>query len=186
MTPKEATSLFLVMFTFVCALPAAGVALIPSAIAQEEDDDEAENLASDTVSNVLDNDNTAGDNTNTNTQLSVPLTDQDQTAANFGLNEALDVTVEETLSTPPAPPDDDDLPPEFVTFCFESETLVPFFLCFDTSEECSAAQEFHEASGTLIISECEGFETFTPRSLDCQFIEVEGEVTRIECGLPDT
>ena len=183
MTRKEAIPVVLVMFTIVSALPATMISP-PSAIAQE-DDDEAENLASDTVSNVLDNDNTAGDNTNTNTQLSVPLTDQDQTAANFGLNEALDVTVEETLSTPPAPPDDDDLPPEFVTFCFESETLVPFFLCFDTSEECSAAQEFHEASGTLIISECEGFETFPPRSVDCQFIEVEGEVTRIECGLPD-
>src|SRR5918997_3001271 len=106
MTRKEAIPVVLVMFTIVCALPATAVSP-PSAIAQE-DDDEAENLASETVSNVLDNGNTAEDSTNT--QLSVPLTDQDQRAANLGLSEALDVTVERTLSTPPG--DDGELPPE--------------------------------------------------------------------------
>ena len=106
MTRKEAIPFVLVMFTISCALPATVISP-PSAIAQE-DDDEEENLASDTVSNVLDNGNTAGDNTNT--QLSVPLTDQDQTDANLGLSEALDVTVERTLSTPPD--DDGELPPE--------------------------------------------------------------------------
>src|SRR5919107_2291356 len=106
MTRKEAIPVVLVMFTLVCALPATVVSP-PSAIAQE-DDDEAENLASDTVSNVLDNVNTAGDNINT--QLSVPLKDQDQTDVNLGLSEALDVNVERTLSTPPD--DDGELPPE--------------------------------------------------------------------------
>ena len=41
------------MFTVVCALPAAG-AVIPSAIAQEEDDDDHQDLASGIVSDVLD------------------------------------------------------------------------------------------------------------------------------------
>lgn len=71
MTLKEAIPVVLVMFTLVCALPATVISPPPSAMAQE--DDEAENLASDTVSNVLDNANTAGDNTNT--QLSVPIID---------------------------------------------------------------------------------------------------------------
>ena len=105
MTRKEAIPVVLVMFTIVCALPATVISP-PSAIAQEDDDEE--NLASGTVSNVLDNGNTAEDNTNT--QLSVPLTDQDQTDANLGLSEALDVTVERTLSTPPD--DDGELPLE--------------------------------------------------------------------------
>ena len=117
MTPKEATSLFLVMFTVVCALPAAGVALIPSAIAQEEDDDdgmsldEAENLASDTVSNVLDNDNTAGDDT----EVSVPITDIDQTDANVGLNLALEEVkiTERTVTRDPECPPIGDFPSTF-------------------------------------------------------------------------
>ena len=148
MTPKEATSLFLVMFTVVCALPAAGVAVIPSAIAQEDDDmslDDEENLASGTVSNVLDNVNTAGDDT----EVSVPITDIDQTDVNLGVSEALDVTVERTL-------DDDELPPEDedAFFCLEDTDLG--ILCFNTLEDCEFVEELFEG---FIVEGCEEFET---------------------------
>jgi hypothetical protein len=145
MTLKKPMPLTLLLFTIMCALPATttAVILIPSAIAQEDDDmslDEAENLASDTVSNVLDNDNTAGDNTDTNTQLSVPLTDQDQTAANFGLSGALDVTVERTLSA-----QEEEVPPEgtcdpFTTDCFCYRSGEEVVSCFPTELECLRAQ----------------------------------------------
>jgi hypothetical protein len=181
LTPKEATSLFLVMFTVVCALPAAaaGVALIPSAIAQEEDDDEDENLANGTVSNVLDNVNTAGDKTNTNTQLSVPITDLDQTDANLGLSETLDATVERTLSS-------EEEPPEFVAFCLEitnpEEEVNSDILCFDTSEECAEAQEFLEDRGFVISMECEGVETFPPGARECLIIrDNQGEIAAVGC-----
>ena len=185
MTPKEATSLFLVMFTVVCALPAAaGVAQIPTVFAQEEDD-EAENLASDTVSNVLDNGNTAEDNTNTNTQLSVPITDIDQTDANLGLSEAVDVTVERTLS----PQEEEEEPPEFVAFCLEitsppEEEVISDILCFDTSEECAEAQEVLEDRGFVISMECEGVETFPPGALECVvFRDNPGGVVSINCQM---
>ena len=162
MTPKEATSPFLVMFTVVCALPAAaGVALIPSVFAQEEDD-EAENLASDTVSNVLDNVNTAEDDTNT--EVSVPITDIDQTAANFGLSEALDVTVERTLS-----PEEEEPPEEDGVFCLQ--TLSGQIFCFDTSEACETAE------GLVIVQTgCEEFETPPAGAISCSIVE-----GKIEC-----
>lgn len=68
MTLQKNTLLVLVMFTIVCALPAAAV--VPSAIAQEDND---ENLASSIVSEVLkgddadDYDETDQDLTNTAT-----------------------------------------------------------------------------------------------------------------------
>ena len=151
----------------------------PSAIAQE-DDDEAENLASGTVSNVLDNVNTAGDDTNT--QLSVPITDQDQTDANLGLSEALDVTVERTLT----PPQEEE-PPEFVAFCLEimnqpEEEVISDILCFDTSEECAEAQEVLEDRGFVISMKCEGVETFPPGALECVvFRDNPGGVVTINC-----
>jgi hypothetical protein len=159
MTPKEATSLFLVMFTVVCALP-AGVAVIPSAIAQEDDDmsldDEEENLASDTVSNVLDNDNTAGDDT----EVSVPITDIDQTDANLGLSEALDVTVERTL-------DDDELPPEDeAVFCLVDITFG--ILCFDTLEVCESVEDLF--GRLFIVTGCEEFETLPSDARICTFV----------------
>jgi hypothetical protein len=166
---KKPIPLVLLLFTVMCVLPAT-TAVIPSAIAQEEDDDmsldEAENLASDTVSNVLDNGNTAGDSANT--QVSVPLTDQDQTDANLGLSEVLDVTVERTLSTPTTPPPDDDgelppeeEPPEFTVFCVEGSIFGT--ACFDTLEECE------DAVGIGIIGGggCEGFESPPPGGRDC-------------------
>jgi hypothetical protein len=164
MTRKEAMPLVLVIFAIICALPAT-VVPPPSAIAQE-DDDEEENLASGTVSNVLDNVNSAGDNTNT--QLSVPLIDQGQTDANLGLSEALDVTVERTLSTPP-PPDDDELPPEDeAVFCLED---IDFgILCFNTLEECEFVEELFSG---FIVSECEEFETPPSDAQICRVVDEE-------------
>jgi hypothetical protein len=148
MTLKKPMPLTLLLFTIMCALPATttAVILIPSAVAQEDDDmslDEAENLASGTVSNVLDNANTAGDNTNT--QLSVPITDQDQTDANLGLSEALDVTVERTLSAQEEEVPPEEVPPEgtcdpFTTDCFCYRSGEEVVSCFPTELECLRAQ----------------------------------------------
>ena len=158
---KTIAPLVLLMFTVVCALPATA-AVIPSAIAQE-DDDEEENLASGTVSNVLDNVNSAGDNTNT--EVSVPLRDQDQTDANLGLSEALDVTVERTLSPQEEePPEDED-----AFFCLIGE-IEPF--CFESLAECEEALDNLEAE-----AECRGFETLPEDALLCT---VEGDVIRCE------
>jgi hypothetical protein len=163
MTPKEATSLFLVMFTVVCALP-AGVAVIPSAIAQEDDDmslDEEENLASGTVSNVLDNVNTAGDDT----EVSVPITDQDQTDVNLGLSEALDVTVERTLDDDELPPEDEDV------FCLVD---IDFgILCFNTLEDCESVEDLFSE---FIVEECEEFETPPSDARICRFVEPDDVV----------
>ena len=118
--------------TLVCAaiiVPAAAGALLllpSSAFAQQEETslgEEGDDFASGIVSGVLDgssddeddnNDNeenegggvaTSGDDDGTNTQIAVPITDQDQhqdqRAADLALNEALDVTVEETPEPTP-------------------------------------------------------------------------------------
>jgi hypothetical protein len=160
MTLQKITSLVLLMFTLVCALHATVVSP-PSAIAQE-DDDEEENLASGTVSNVLDNVNSAGDNTNT--EVSVPITDQDQTDVNLGLSEALDVTVERTLSPQEEPPEDED-----AFFCLIGE-IEPF--CFESLAECEEALDNLGAE-----AECRGFETLPEDALLCT---VEGDVIRCE------
>jgi hypothetical protein len=102
MTRKEAMPLVLVMFTIICALPLpATVVSPPSAIAQEDDDEE--NLASGTVSNVLDSGSTAGDNTNT--QLSIPITDQDQRDANLAAQLGLNVDIVEEEEEEVRPPE---------------------------------------------------------------------------------
>lgn len=174
---KTIAPLILVMFTVICALPAAGT--VPSAIAQEEDDmslNEEEgggDLASGTVSNVLDSGSTAGDNTNT--QLSVPLIDHDQRDANLGLSEALDVIVERTLSTPP--PDDDGLPPEDDTvFCIERQATGET-LCFDTRSQCETAKELLG----IVLAQCEEFETPPPGAESCSIV-VTGGQAKIQCN----
>jgi hypothetical protein len=155
MTLQKITSLVLVLFTVMCALPATA-AVIPSAIAQEEDDEE--NLASRTVSNVLDNGNTAGDNTNT--QLSVPITDQDQTDANLGLSEALDVTVERTLS-----PQEEEPPEDEAVFCLVD---IDFgILCFNTLEDCESVEDLF---GNFIVTGCEEFERPPSDARICTFV----------------
>ena len=156
MTLQKITPLVLLMFTLVCALPATVVSP-PSAIAQE-DDDEEENLASGTVSNVLDNVDTAGDDT----EVSVPITDQDQTDVNLGLSEALDVTVERTLSAQEEeePPEDEDV------FCLVD---IDFgILCFNTLEDCESVEELFEG---FIVTGCEEFETPPSDARICRFVE---------------
>jgi hypothetical protein len=113
--PNDATKntlLVLVMFTIVCALPAAAAAaVIPSAIAQEEND---ENLAGSIVSEVLkggdadDDDDTDQDSPNTATlnPNQDQTVDQDDTvilgddnadldAANVAVPMAIPISVEE-------------------------------------------------------------------------------------------
>ena len=135
------------IFTVVFALPAAPAAVIPSAIAQED-------LASGTVSNVLENVNIAEDDTST--EVSVPITDQDQTAANLAAN--LDIEIPPTTPTPP----DDEVPPpgeEDAFFCLVGE--VGGFACFESLEECEEL-----ATGT---EECLGFETLPEGADLCRF-----------------
>ena len=158
MTLQKITPLVLLMFTLVCALPATVVSP-PSAIAQE-DDDEEENLASGTVSNVLDNVDTAGDDT----EVSVPITDQDQTDVNLGLSEALDVTVERTLTPPQEeePPEDEDV------FCFEDRDFG--FLCFNTLEDCQSVEDLEFFRG-FVVTPCDEFETPPSDARTCRFVE---------------
>jgi hypothetical protein len=174
MTPKKTTPFVLLMFTVMCTLPAAAGA-IQAAIAQEDDITslDEENLAGDIASNVLggsgdadeeENDgDAAGDDTNT--QVAVPVTDQDQGAANLALNEALDVTVERTLSTTP-PPDDDELPPEDEdVFCLVD---IDFgILCFNTLEDCEIVEDLF---GRFIVTGCEEFETPPSDARICRFV----------------
>jgi len=124
--------LALAIFIFVCALPAA-VAVLPAAIAEEEDASLGQDLAGGIVSDVLDgsidegvnddagisqdptNDETVNpsqeDNNgarfggDTNTQIAVPIIDQDQGAANSESNLAgnLDLDIQEEVP-PECPP----------------------------------------------------------------------------------
>jgi hypothetical protein len=185
MTPHKTTCLVLVMFSILCALPAAGVVLVPSAIGQEEDNDDEdaslieddENLASGIVSNVLDDDsgdddqeeNTDDDTVifgdDSGTQRVIPIIDEDQRAADLALNEGVDVDVVQKVTrttTPPStPPGDED-----AFFCLED---IDFgVLCFSTPEDC----EFVEALFVgFIVSECEEFETPPSDAQICTVVE---------------
>ena len=179
------SSVILVMATLACAIitSAAGVMLLPSVFAQQEETSlgERENIASGIISDVLDgsgndddeNSDAAGDD-DTNTQMAVPPLDhdQDQRAAKVALNEALDVTSEST-STPP--PSGDGLEPEFEAFCLGSEATQSELLCFNTSEECERGEEFL-GRFWLTISDCQGFEARPSDALICDNREEEGEV----------
>ena len=173
MTPKKTTPLVLMIFTVMCALPVAAGA-VSTAIAQEEETTSLEeDLASGIVSEVLDDSGNADEEENdgdaagddTNTQVAVPVTDQDQGAANLALNEALDVTVERTLSTTP-PPDDDELPPEDEdVFCLVD---IDFgILCFNTLEDCEIVEDLF---GRFIVTGCEEFETPPSDARICRFV----------------
>ena len=180
------STVILVMATLGCAIitSAAGVMLLPSVFAQEQEETslgERENIASGIISDVLDgsgndddeNSDAAGDD-DTNTQMAVPPLDhdQDQRAAKVALNEALDVTSEST-STPP--PSGDGLEPEFEAFCLGSEATPSELLCFNTSEECERGEEFL-GRFWLTISDCQGFEARPSDALICDNREEEGEV----------
>jgi hypothetical protein len=60
----------------------------------------------------VDEDNIGEFGNDTNEQMVIPVTDQDQGAANLALNEALDVTVEPRPTPTTRPPPDDGLEPE--------------------------------------------------------------------------
>lgn len=155
MTVQKTGPLVLLMFTVLCALPpAAAVGVIPSAIAQEEGNDD-QDLSSDD---------------DTNTQTGVPMSDQDQGAANLGSNLAanLDVEhiIEETRPTPTPTPPEEEEPPESEVFCFSFRVgIIPVFstLCFSTEEGCNTF--LAGVSGNpfiVIVSPCDGFETPPP------------------------
>ena len=165
----------------MCALPVAAGA-VPAAIAQEETTSLEEDLASGIVSDVLDGsgnadeeentDDAAGDDTNT--QIAVPVTDEDQREANLAANLAeqraanldLDVTNVDEEEQPP-----EEKPPEFVAFCLQaSDFLGEIPVCFNTSEECERAEELLLEVNIDIISDCKGVETLPADAINC-FIE---------------
>jgi hypothetical protein len=161
MTVQKTGPLVLLMFTVLCALPAAAVVVgvIPSAFAQEEEDDD------------------------TNTQIGVPLTDQDQAAANLGANLAANVDTERIIEeAQSATPPEEEEPPEFTVFCFVTENPpfgVSTLVCFDTLDEC----ELGESSflGPAIEGqECKGFVTQPPDSSLCDIRE-QGQATIVSC-----
>jgi hypothetical protein len=186
------------IFTVMCALPVAAGA-VPAAIAQEEQTTSLEeDLASGIVSDVLDggsddeNDNEENDSDaaggDTNTQVTAPITDQDQTTADIAANRAANLDLEvvrEQLPTP-TPPEEEE-PPQFEAFCFVSGFLPSSLLCFNTSEECEMAEEFLEGVAPT-ISKCEGVEALPPDALNCVNrdeegeIVTDGEVVTVDCG----
>ena len=162
MTVQKTGALVLMMFTVLCALPvAAAVGVIPSAFAQEEEDDD------------------------TNTEIAVPITDQDQGAANLGANLAANVDtehiIEEAQSATPTPPEEEEEeePPEFVAFCnpFTAESLH----CYPTLEDCIIGEGMFGVQDP----DCEGVETVPPDAVDCDVVRnEEGEVDFAVCRLP--
>lgn len=205
-TTKTTAPLILLMFTIVCALPAA---VIPSAIAQEDDDvsllDNEEGLASSIVSEVLeegDADDTENVQNTTNTATEDSNQEQDVDEDNVGefgddsadlddtnvavsLGIPINVQEEEEVVTP-RPPDDGELPPaeeppEFVAFCNEQidGRLFGFdFDCYDTLEDCVIGEEIFRVEDI----ECEGFETLPPNAGDCVVFTFEGRPTGATCG----
>lgn len=154
MTVQKTGPLVLLMFTVLCALPAAAaVGVIPSAFAQEEDDD----------LDLFPDD--------TNTERAVPLIDQDQGAANLGANLAANVDtehiIEETRSTP-TPPEEE--PPEFVAFCHEFPSGEVH--CYETLQDCIAGEEQFGVQDP----DCEGVETLPPNAGECTVDREQGSV----------
>jgi hypothetical protein len=193
MTPKKTTPLFLVIFTLMCALPAAGEVVLPSAIAQQDDEDHAslldddnENLATGIVSDVLDggsggdNDDNEEENDNggaaargdTNIQVAVPITDQDQTAENRAVNLDLNIIEEEAPPlTPPTPDEEED-----GVFCFAFEGDVGFAqaFCFETRAECEEGRIVTESRPPFTpTQECREFATIPPGGGNCRVVDDE-------------
>jgi hypothetical protein len=189
MTPKKTTPLVLMIFTLICALPVAAGA-VPTAIAQEEQTSSLEeDLASGIVSDVLDggsddeddNDNEENDSDaaggDTNTQVTAPITDQDQTTADIAANRAanLDLEVVREQSPTPTPPEGEE-PPEFEAFCYEREGGE--IHCYDTLEDCIAGGEFLGIEDP----DCEGFETLPPNAGECTVIrDLDGVPIGVTC-----
>jgi hypothetical protein len=173
----------LMMATLACAIitPAAGVTLLlPSSVfAQQEDTSlgEREDLASGIVSDVLDGsgnadeeentDDAAGDDTNT--QIAVPVTDEDQREANLAANLAAQLDLD--VANVDEEEEEEEEPPEFVAFCLQaSDFLGEVPVCFNTSEECERAEELLLEVNIDIISDCKGVETLPADAINC-FIE---------------
>jgi hypothetical protein len=131
---------------------------------------QAQSLGSDIANDVLDNidqDSSANDNVLVNedefgddTQVAVPITDQEQTAANLAAN--LDVEIESIQPTPTTPTPTPTEPPEEedAFFCFPVMNIA----CFESLAECQEAAE-------RIGGECRGFETLPEGALLCTFEE---------------
>lgn len=188
MTLQKHMPLVLMILALMSILPAA---MVPSAIAQEDDDDE--NLASSIVSDVLEDGSSDAegesnqDAANTATEDSNQEQDVDEdNVGEFGddaadLDDAnvavplgipVNVQLEEEQEEP-----DDEVPspeeqPEFVAFCFERENISPSIHCLDTLEECTiAAAVAEDVFGDVINpdSPCEGVETLpTTEFWDCE------------------
>lgn len=154
----------MMVLTLACAiiLFTAGALLLPlSAFAQQEETslDEEEDLAGSVTSDILDdssggndeeddnNDDeenngvSAGDDTNT--QVAVPITTQNQREANLaaqlGLNVEIVEAEEEELTTTPPPPDDGELPPE------ETESTVITITGTVENQKIDIDEEAHDA-----------------------------------------
>jgi hypothetical protein len=112
------------------------------------------------INNVdLSNNVAFGDDTNT--QITVPIIDQDQRAANLAEQRAANLDIEIPPTTP-TPPDDEVPPPgeEDAFFCLAGE--VGGFACFESLAEC---QEL--ATGTE--DRCQRFETLPEGADLCRF-----------------
>ena len=146
--------ILMMVVTLVCAaitVPTAAGALLllPPVFAQQQEetslgDEEGDDFASGIVSNVLDgsgnndeeNDDGAvageedGDDGDSNTQIAVPITDQDQREANLAEQLGLDADIVEV--------EEEEVPPEEgVSFCYRAGEVVS---CFPTELECLRAQ----------------------------------------------
>lgn len=179
--------LVLMIFALMSILPAA---MIPSAIAQEEDDtslDDEENLASGIVSDVLDGSGNAEDendqdaaNTASEDSSQEQGVDEDN-VGEFGDDEAdlddanvavplgipVNVQLEEEVVVEPEP-DNGELPPEDedVFFCLED---IDFgVLCFNTLDECEFVEDLFSG---FIISDCDEFETPPSGAAICRVVD---------------
>ena len=192
MTLQKHMPLVLMIFALMCTLPAAMVP--PSAIAQEENDEDDENLASSIVSDVLEDgssdaeDESNQDATNTATEDSNQEQDVDEdNVSEFGDDAAdlddtnvavplaIPIDIDVIEEAPPiTPPEEEEEPPEFVAFCHGLDGRIA---CYDTLEDC-------EEVGELFGAQCEGVETVPELACNCEVIEFMG-VLIPDCQCPD-
>jgi hypothetical protein len=117
-----------------------------------------------------------------NTQTAIPLTDQEQRAADLAAQLAANLEEPSTPTPTLPPPDDGELPPEeeppeFTVFCVEGSIFGA--ACFDSLEECE------DAVGLGIIGggQCEGFESPPPGSRDCVVLRLpDGQPIGVSCA----
>ncbi len=181
------------LFTILCALSSIAGAL-PSVIAQQESisSDDEEGLVGDIISNVLDgteNDERNGSDSGSEAdQGSMDTTTPDSNDEDQTIDQE-DVTILGD-NTPALDHTNVDVPTTMALdaggkaeqskhlsddFCFE-QNLPREFFCFDTLDECEAAEDLvmgaEEVLGS-IISGCEGFETPPPDAFSCSIPDGE-------------